>query len=90
MGGQPPQHRAQRGGVEPLQLQRQRDQLIVAGGDVGEHQVLDNSYIVAVAGHVRRQVFRGFRIDRGHIDADQPDAARRQPFDGFRRQRAKA
>ena len=74
----------------PLELQRQRNQFVVAGHDVGEHEILDNSKIVPPANHVRRQALRRLRVDRGNVDADQPRAAQRQALHGFRRQRAEA
>ena len=41
----------------PRQLQRQRNQFVVAGRDFGQHEIFDDANVVTPARHVRRQVF---------------------------------
>src|SRR3979411_356077 len=62
LGTGSPKHRANRRRVKTLKLQRQRNQFIVAGYDVGQYEILDNPKIVPPANHVRREVFRRLRV----------------------------
>jgi hypothetical protein len=56
-----PEHGANGRSVEPSQFQRQRDQFVVAGRNVGQYEIFDNPKVVPPADHVRRQAFRGLR-----------------------------
>src|SRR5580693_5385601 len=85
-----PKHRPDGRCVEALELQRQSNQFVVAGCDVGESEILDNTKIMPPANHVRREAFRRLRVDRRNVHADQPSAKLSQPLHGLRRQRAEA
>ena len=81
--GQRSQHRAHRRRAGLRQLQRQRDQLVVAFRHLVEHEVLEHAHVVReqLLVAVERLAAAG-STDCG-VDADEPHALRGQPRDGL-------
>lgn len=70
------------GGIGADQLERQRDEFVIALGHVVEHEVLEHAQVEAADALVAFQRLAVGRVDAGGVDADELHAHGGEPLDG--------